>query len=400
MRFTIKVKPLILLFLKQTIAMHPFKKYFVAFISIVFINNSCIDKYIPPIGSQDSHNLAIFGQITDTEGYQTVSISNSASIIFINSPKFDPVSGCTVILHDNLGNSFNLDEYQPGLYRVWMTKDFLKPGTSYKLNVTTNSGEEIESDYDQLPECPKIDSVYYIRKDIPTTNPNKPLQGIQFYIDMDATNVSSHYFKWEIEETYEHHAVYPKKTYWDGKTIKEANPPDYSMMICWSTEKLKNHYTLSTVNLAQNRISMHPLHFVDNLTQRLTYGYSILVNQYALSSSAYNFWDQLRENNELGGLYGKQPISIKGNLKNLTSSGKKVLGIFQATSIQTKRIFVRNVVDLELFYPQCDPQDPPYSLPKNSPVIIYLWNGGKLETACVECFAEGGSTKKPDFWPN
>ncbi len=385
------------LVLKQLFSASTFKRYFIVSICILFVNNSCIDNYNPPIPSQDSHNITVFGQITDNEGYQTVSIFNSASIVFVNTPIIDPVSGCKIILLDDLGNSFDFEEYRPGVYRVWMTKDFLKPGTSYKLIVTTNSGEEIESDYDQLPECPKIDSIYYIRKDIPTTNPNKPLQGIQFYIDMNATSVSSHYFKWEIEETYEHHAVYPKKIYWDGKTIKIANPPDYSMMVCWSTEKLKNHYTLSTVNLAQKKITMHPLHFVDNLTQRLTYGYSILVNQYALSPSAYIFWEQLRENNELGGLYGKQPISIKGNFKNLTSPNKKVLGLFQATSIRTKRIFVRNVNGLELFYPQCSASETPRVLPKNT--FLYLGEGGVLEASCIECFAEGGSTTKPDFWP-
>ncbi len=382
--------------------MHKFIKHIVTCICVLYINNSCIDTYNLPIESQDSHNITVFGQITDIEGYQTVSISNSASITSTISPIPEQISGCKVILLDNFGNSFNLDEYQPGLYRVWMAKDFLKPGTSYKLKITTNSGEEIESDYDQLPECPNVDSVYFVRQDTPTGDPEKPIYGIQFYIDMDATNVNSHYFKWEIEETWEHHAVYPKTWYWNGKQVTETIPTDFSMMICWSTEKLKNYYSISTESLSQNRIIMHPLHFVDNLTQKLTYGYSILVNQYALSLAAYNYWEQLKQNNDLGELYGKQPISIKGNLRDLTSPEKKVLGVFQATSVRTKRIFVRNVADLDRFYLQCDPEEPlTYSIAHDPYAYLMeinsqLW---KLEPECVECFHLSGSTKKPDFWP-
>ena len=379
------------------------KTNFSILVLIVLINNSCIEEYIPKIGNQDTHKIFIYGQVTNVEGYQNVTISTSSPIA---NPKEIPLPGCTVTIQDSNGNFYNLAEYEAGQYRVWMSKEDLRPGTAYKLKVVTNTWEEIESDFDQMPECPKIDSIYFVRKDIPNPIPdtfNINIQGIQFLIDFDATGDFSRYYKWEIEETWEHHSALPIKTYWDGYKVVTVND-DYSKFVCWTTKKVPEFFTLSTENLAQQKVNKQSLHFVGNLSQRLTYCYSIKVSQYALSASSFTFWDQLKVNNDLGGMYGRQPINVKGNLRSVTFPEKKVLGVFQAVSLQTKRIFVRNIRYIRLNYPLCvlpTPRSPLVKFPLPN-FRIYLYGENpywRLDPTCVQCDYLEGTTIKPDFWP-
>jgi hypothetical protein len=71
----------------------------------------------------------------------------------------------------------------------------------------------------------------------------------------------------------------------------------------------------------------------------------------AISETAYLYWDQLRINsNDQGGLYEKQPLAVKGNLEEVSGSGKAVLGFFHAASVSSIRLFLVNP-GLELTYP-------------------------------------------------
>ncbi len=368
---------------------------------LISVFSSCIDPYSPNLGSGSAAKYVVYGQITDQEGYQTVTISMSSTA---EKSKYNPLIGCEVKIIDNNSNVYKLAEFEKGNYRVWMAKESLNSGTSYQVDILTSSGVEIVSNFDQMPESPEIDSIYYIREDIPTTNPDKPLQGIQFYIDLDGSNTNSHYFRWEVIETLEHHASYPKLWFWNMKTIVEVSPPDYSKFICWTTQPVRNIYTLSTENLVQNKYSMYKFHFVDNLTQRLTFCYSLLINQFSISEPTYRYWDKLRINSsDQGGLYATQPIRIKGNLRSITNPELEILGIFSASSIRTKRIFVQNVENLEKYYQECGSRPiAPFDL--NEYEIKYLLNvpGEGLQITgneCVECNYLGGSLIKPNYWP-
>jgi hypothetical protein len=367
---------------------------------LVLLLSTCIEPFSPNLGSDSTTKYVVYGQITDQEGFQTISVSMSSPV---ETQKYNPLSGCIINISDNHGNVFLLNEFEKGNYRVWIAKEFLKPGNSYQISVLTSSGVEIVSDSDQMPECPEIDSVYYVRKNIATTDPSKPIQGIQFYVDLNGKSTDSHYYRWDIDETWEHHANYPKIYFWNKKTIVMSSPPDYSKFYCWTTRKLGNVFTLSTNDLAQNRYSMYQLHFVDNQTQRLTYCYSLLINQIALSKNAYIYWDKLRINsNELGGLYEVQPLRIKGNLKSTTNPELEILGFFNASSVKTKRYFFRDIKNLELYHQKCESRPIMRGdLSKEETRYLVPAEGGFeiVEDACVECNYWGGSTVKPIYWP-
>jgi hypothetical protein len=189
--------------------------------------------------------------------------------------------------------------------------------------------------------------------------------------------------------------------------VHHVDPPDYSTNICWSTKKISDIYILNTTGLGNNKYRNFPLHFVDNTTRRLIDLYSILVKQQAIGLDAYAFWDQLRMNNiEQGGLYETQPLPVKGNVSNLTKPEQSVLGYFQVTSVKTKRLFVKDVPDLELITPtSCGVYTLLYGLrqfsPGDYPVYLFGQEGAffELTKECIFCTILGGTTVKPDFWP-
>ncbi len=368
---------------------------------------SCIKPFDPVIDSNVENKYVVTGRVTNTEGWQVVEVSLSSPI---ESPEYIPVSSCQVKILDDKGNIFTMEEYVPGHYRVWMGQQNLAPGTSYQVKVTTTDGEELESGFDQMLEGPPIDSVYYHIEDIPTPNPNVFLTVMQFYVDLNAVGNYSHYYQWEVVETWEYEALHPVEYYYDG-TFHEVKPPDYMNKVCWITQLVKNVYTVSTKNLSQNIYTMYPLQTVDgSSSSRLGIMYSTLVRQLALSEGAYKYWDELRINsNEQGGLYEKQPFAIKGNLVNINNPDKVVLGYFYAAFETTRRYFYHDIEGIVLnFNSECYESGlVPFFWrdvsPREYPVYYYYNETGALRILnryCVDCRLQGGTTVKPDFWPN
>jgi hypothetical protein len=366
---------------------------------------ACIKPYDPPVPSSAAAKYVVAGRVTDAEGWQVVEVSLSSPI---GDPSFIAVTGCDVKIADDRGNIFNLEDNGNGQYRIWLGSEYLVPGTSYMVIVNTPEGDSIQSTYEKLTLGPPLDSVYYILEDIPTSNPEVNLRGMQFYVDLRAEGYESRYFMWDVVETWEFHTPKAVEYYYDG-SFHKVDPPDSSNMICWSSGLVKNIFTISTKSLSQNIFIKYPLHFVDGHTSRLGILYTILVTQLTLSEAAFNYWEQLRVLvNEQGGLYEKQPLPVIGNLSNITHPEKEVLGYFFAASASSIRLYYKEVEGLELdFFDYCGEEILGqggwkkfhyYDYP-----IYYYYNpivGLRLiDAECVDCRLLGGTTIKPEFWP-
>ena len=375
------------------------------FILILLILWACIKPYYPQIDSNAKNKYVVSGRITNIEGWQNIEVSLSSPI---ESPEYIPVSGCQVKVLDDKGNIFTMDEYQPGWYHVWLGKEYLTPGTSYQVRLTTPGGEVLASGFDRMSECPPLDSVYYMVKDVPISKPPFAATVMQFYVDLNAIGNYSQYYKWEAVETWEYNAAHPAEYYYDGD-FHQILPPDYKNYTCWASNLVKNIFTISTKNLSQNIYKQCPLHYIDGHSTRLGILYSILVNQYSISEGAYNYWEQMRINsNEQGGLYEKQPLAIKGNLLNETNSDKEVLGYFYAASETERRYFYHDIPGITVDSNYYCAED---SLgrfgwqeyrPDTYPVYYYFNAEGYLRILsyeCIDCRELGGTIMKPPYWP-
>ena len=362
---------------------------------------ACIEEYRPEIEYTESNKYVVYGELTTAQEDHIISVALASSI---QEPQYIPLYDCNVRIVDISGNSFDGNEIGEGKYTVRISPENLKPGRAYRLEIIKPAGTNLVSEYEELLDSPPIDSVYYMRERKPTNDPEFFIEGIQFYLNLDAPDAENAYYKFDVIETFEYHSEFPLEYYYDG-VLHHVYPPDYSHMVCWATNQIADIFILNTAELDENAYKQFFLHFVDNTTQRLKHLYSILVKQYAIDESGYFYWGQMRQNNlEQGGMYETQPLPAKGNLVNLTNPKQEVLGYFQVSCIKTKRIFVKDVPDLDFnFYPECGiwPLAEPlrYYDPKFYP--IYLANGGEVSPDCIFCEISvlGGDTIRPDFWP-
>ncbi|MFW5820901.1 MAG: DUF4249 domain-containing protein, partial [Bacteroidota bacterium] len=346
----------------------------------------------------------IEGKITDEEGYQSIFVSRSS---MVSDPQKLPVSDCKVRIYNGEGNVFHANEYEQGTYNAYIEEQYLETGSVYWIEITTPEGELLRSDKDTLRHCSEIDSIYYQVDEFVGDNPDAYIPGIQFYVNYDGKQTNSRRIKYEIEETWEYESLYPIQWIWDGFRLTTYETPDYSKYVCWQTQISSDIYMLSTGNLNSNQYNQYPLHHILNYSSKIQIGYSLLVKQLSISESAYLYFEKIRDNViESGGLYEAQPQQVEGNIINVTDPGKRVLGYFYTAGKHEKRIFISKVEGLELapIIP-CSPValDLGYGILRNLDKPVYLWleeGTYLLPDLCVDCTVRGGSTQKPDFWPN
>jgi hypothetical protein len=365
--------------------------------------SSCIEEYDPQIDPDDVQRYVVEGRVTDREGPQSIFISRASSVY---NPERIPVQSCVVKIYDGNDNEFIANEFPGGEYRAFIPGERLFPGAAFKLEVTTPDGDLLVSGYDTLRYCPAIDSVYYAIEDFVTDDPETTIPGVQFYIDYNGENSGSGKIKFEVVETWKYETDYPIKWIWDGRVLTTYDTPDYSKSVCWRTTGSGEIYTLSTEQMSMNRFNRYPLHKVLNNSAKLLMGYSILLRQLAISEPAYLYYEKIKANSVgSGGLYETQPQQVQGNIVNVSDPDSRVLGYFMVAGAAEKRIFIKEFEGLEPdIFELCSPV--PLSLGyrflRNLTQPVYLWlDGGAflLDELCVDCTAWGGTTEKPDFWP-
>lgn len=374
---------------------------------LILLMGSCIKTYDPDFKDDSIEKWVIEGSITNQEGWQEVRISKSSSY---NAAYFFPDDDCQVKIINEAGDVFQLENEGEGLYRVWISSEYLIPGTSYHLNVITSDGEEFESVPDLMPPPNVLQDATYAIEDMPTLEPEVFIRGLQFYIDLNEMEESSQFYRWRIRETWEFISAYPKEFWYDGE-IHRYVPPDSSTYYCWATEEYPEIFTLTTQHLQENQVNDIPLHFVSTQTEKLDRLYSYFLEQISLSEDAYNYWEQLRKNVSVGeGLYASQPTAIPGNISNVNDTDESILGFFSATSVSSKRYFIEPIEGLELdFSNHCSPaflrkglreirwyEYPAFLMTSDDGTtwIPYMFNN-----ECIDCRLRGGKTEKPDFWP-
>jgi hypothetical protein len=366
---------------------------------IITLTQGCIDPYYPEINSKQN-SIVIDGTLTDKEGYHYIRVSRSVPFEFKENI---PIQNCTVEVIDESGNAILFYESEPGLYEQWIAQEFLETGKKYKLRVNAE-GSVYESRFEIMLPCPPVDNVYYEIEKKETADPENPLFGIQYYTDLNTQSGDAKNYRWELEETWEYHSEYPIKIYWNGKEMIYLSVGSDSLFYCWNSGLIHEVYTGTIKDITANSLSGIPLNWVSNETSRLKVKYSLLVKQYSLSDTAYDYWSQLQKiSQETGGLYETQPPQIHGNISNINDDDEIVLGNFNVSGFSEKRVFVSEKFN---FFPvciNCEPYYPEMGVILGSQPVYFLMmpHDTRLWLAnreCFDCTLSGGITEKPDFW--
>jgi hypothetical protein len=363
----------------------------------------CIDPYTPDLGNGNDQ-LVINGRITDQEGYQYVEVSRTTDL---SESEKNPVSGCVIQIFDDRENVYNMSEVSEGRYACQMNKEDLIIGTKYKLVVLTPEGKQYQSDFEQLLACPPIDSVTYEETQMDLSNPTRSVFAVQFYINTNASGEYAKNYLWEMSEAWEYHAPYAITAYYDGELVP-LPVPSFEYYTCYKSDIIDEIFIHTTQDVTNDKIQKFPLNYVTDETDRLSVKYSLNVRQYSLSDKAYNYLQTIKQlSRETGGFYETQPSSISGNIYNMEDPEEKVLGMFYASGVTEKRIFVQ--VYVHLYNHSCDPYGYSYDEliafletkdKSEYPVyVIYSMSGyDYAEQYCFDCRSFGGSTVPPDYW--
>ncbi len=375
------------------------------------VTSACVERYYPGGDDVFTGTLVINAQISDIPGVQTIQISRSDGLLY---PEFIPESNCVVEVESEGGDLISFTEESPGYYDGDFPPSFMQFGKRYMLRVVTSEGKVYVSDYAELHPPTAIENVYYELDSLPTEDPDMNLQGIQFYIDFEIDRELSEFMRWEMIETYEFHNPDYQGYIYSYDRVLRPIPDSLSDRQCWITDHVYDIYTLEASNINGSSYKYMPLHFVSNETQRLSYGYSLLVRQHALDEAAFRYWDELKKNSQSGGgLYDRLPSLTPSNIRCEDDPEENVLGFFTVSGVTEMRIFVKDVEGLRKYdvlfcFPTPEPPRFRFLLYQDLPVYLSRAEEpgtgnetfGQTTQACLDCRVRRGSSgEAPDFWP-
>lgn len=309
------------------------KLYIIAIIICIGIIK-CTKPYNHEISEFDDV-LVVQGLLTNDEGPYSVYLSKTISL---NSNSVINVEDAMVTIIDQLGNVEVLNGMGAGHY-ITSAEFQTQPGYEYQLSVVTSDNLEYLSEPVKIIQGPIIDSLYIEFKEEYDFTTNNYLKGISIKLNTaEWENEKNLYFKWDYEETWS------LEQKWNGfEFIRDVTPfEDYyggeSDRICWNIDYSNDIILEQATNYSSNKVIGKEIIYLNELNHKPHFGYSILVKQFIINESVYQFWNFLKENNiENGSVFDNIPYNAKSNIECINKD-VKVYGYFDAAFKSEKRL--------------------------------------------------------------
>jgi hypothetical protein len=363
---------------------------YISVLLMIVLTAGCTYQYFPDI-NENQDVLVVDGMITDQNRANKIRLSRSLPI---GKPLIrEAVKGAVVTITDDKGIKTALTESPEGTYSTDSTKFRGRVGGSYSLNIKVNN-EYYETDLIEMKPVPPIDSLYYQKVVITASkDTNDVEEGCKIYLDSWDPSGKCQFYRWDYSATWEYRIPY-----------------SIANRICWINDRSNEILIKNTSMYNQARVSVYPILFITNKSDRLKVKYSILVNQYSLNESEYEFWYKIRNISEkVGNLYDITPMAIPGNIRCTTTPGETVNGYFSVSAVSQKRLFISDKFRGQPnFYSYCATDTIYGSLPQEGLNSTYwviedyaneipsMWVITKYRE-CADCTTEGTKVK-PSFW--
>ena len=254
-------------------------------------------------------------------------------------------TNATVVIVDETGAQYNFIESDTlGVYNS--TSNFAaQTNREYQLKITTANGRSYQSEIVTLPQDTPIDDLY-VEKEIN----DQGIKGASILLDSYNPEGTSKYYRFEYVETYKIRSRFSSDR---DLIVTNTNPPQFDLIpkteeeeICYVTVPSNEILLANTNGLTEDRLSRYPVRFIERTDPIIAQRYSILVKQYIISREVYTFYETLKSFSESESLFSQvQPGFIEGNITSTTNENEKVIGIFNATAVNSKRIFF-NYIDV------------------------------------------------------
>ena len=363
----------------------------------------CKQRYDSPYKSPATGYLVVEGYIS---GNSPTRYTLSRVIELPGDSSIPMETKAKLQVEGNDNTIFPLGEQGNGVYGVGGLA--LSPTVQYRLRIQTSNGESYLSDYVPFKPTPPIDSINWIQD----------ADGVTIYANTHDPANSTRYYQWEFDETWAYDAAEFSYYKWLGYPTDSVRVRADSEFVfhCWQNKPSTPLLLGSSVKLAQDVIYRQPLQQIPTMSQQFSILYSTMVRQYALTQAGYDFLSLMKSNTEsLGSIFDAQPSQLKGNIHCLTNPAEPVVGYVSAGTVQQQRIFISRFQVGDIGYQfACQQPDTPvaralaiqfFEYQDYVPLGLIIQNGqtvGWTANAkfCVDCTIQGGTTKKPSFWPN
>jgi hypothetical protein len=364
---------------------------------------SCTDPYLPEALQSPPSYLVVDGFL-NAQGVTTIKLSRTFAVGAKTAPPVE--ARASVYLEEEGGPATVLREAPLGTYASPALT--LNPAHRYRLYLTTLGGKEYASGFVPVKITPPIDN---LRWQADTT-------GLRIRLNTHDPANATRYYRWDFVETWEIDPIYSPQVEYKPNVLPL---PDISALYpakCWGSAQSTTLLLATTTSLSQDVVTDHLIQQVPPTSEHLHNGYSLLVQQQALTKEEFEYDERLRKNTQnIGSLFDAQPVQLTGNVRCLSAPTELVLGFVGAHSLVEKRLFLARR-DLPAYlrpasgYEGCFPPDT-LKLDSSRPLITlqsYFGNGSNIPiekvpagyTAqsrdCIDCRTRGTSVK-PNFWP-
>jgi hypothetical protein len=301
---------------------------------------SCIDPYTPNLKDYKSL-LVVEGLLTNENSSYKIKLGKS-----FNQQNYEPekITDATVYIIDGDGIKTNFKNCGNGYYKTDSTLFLGVIGQKYTLQIITSDGNEYKSEECTMLPVAGIDKLYYKKGEEISGSRGESFPGLKILLNSgDATGMNK-YFRWTFEETWKFDIPYPQQyTYaFINDTTYHFESVPVIKNICWKKNLSGEIITNSITYGGENYINNQEIQFIDPvLSDRLTKEYSILVKQYSISNTEYDFWNNIKKSGEAGSdIFASLPYTVISNIHNVNNRNEMVLGYFEVSAVSWKRIFI------------------------------------------------------------
>ena len=305
-------------------------------IPVVFIGFlSCIEPFdLVSIGTRSS--IVVDAAITDEAKTHIIKLSESFAV---DTSLNTPIRGATIWIEDQNGNREALTSGStPGEYLTSNTFQ-AQAGIDYILHITMPDGEKLVSKPEALPAPVTLNNIYGRYVTVPSNEMAGEDRGVQFFVDASGEGTEPLRVRYHWEETYEIRTPYVAEYVFDFELALPV-PREDTINICFRTIPNTELILTSSAGQSENVVTEFPLKFVNQLQPQLSEQYSLLVQQFALSPTAFEYYQNLQETNQgSGSLSDKQVGTFPGNILSEDNPESLILGYFEVSRFHEERVF-------------------------------------------------------------
>lgn len=318
---------------------------------------SCVEE-LPLVTENFEDTIVIEATITDELKTQQIKLSRTIRLEE-DTPNFE--ANAQVRVETNNGTTYEFAYQGEGIYTS--NQEFQAiDDESYTLFVQTLNGNSYVSTEEVLASNSEIDSIY-----TELIN-NSGQNNVTVLVDSKENSSNPRFFRYEYEETYK--ILAPIFAFNDlifenirgsGESLfftTRLVPRPIEEQTCYTTN-ISNEIIITSINgIDENSISRFPVKSIPVKDPVIRVRYSILVRQFTQSANANNFYKILKElSSDESLLIDIQPGFVQGNIFSQQSTQEKVLGFFDVSSVDSKRIYFNHQdfgLDRPPYFFDCD----------------------------------------------